>query len=385
MKRPWLNLFLLATCGGASLNASSIMYCSTNGGGFVSGCAGNTVFNTLANSLDWGAPTSSGSWAAHPFEAGFGQALNTNTFDASASNWQAVGSDATNIGLGIGPAGASSKVLMRVDDGLKMYDPTEFPAGSHWGNLGTGGTYYQNYSFFDGHGNSVPIQTTGGAFDTNGNHTDQYMGNTNLFYDHSAGKIPYVGDHLVGWNVAQDQQTLVTFNRAGQGVDEVAFQILGRSNTQNANGTVSSQWNTAGGGATPFNIMEILVRAYAVMNPTALDTPIFTYEILVGGDTPGFGECIVGRSTGGTGMDQSVPVPCNDAPIIDIKGTKGIFNIRSIVISSSTDAGGFFLNELYYDQTGFVGTPEPTELFLIGSGLIVTALLAKRRGLIGRR
>jgi hypothetical protein len=76
-------------------------------------------------------------------------------------------------------------------------------------------------------------------------------------------------------------------------------------------------------------------------------------------------------------------VPCNDAPVIEILGTKGVFNIRSIVISTSTDAAGFYVDELHLDQNSVGGgpgnTPEPAEFFLIGGGLMLLGVGAKLR------
>jgi hypothetical protein len=341
--------------------------------------------------LDWGSPTTAGAWSAHPLEAGLGTA-SANTHDASISDWQAVGSDATNIGLGVGPGSSgANKVLIRTDNALQVYDPTEV-SGSHWGTLPVSG-YYQNYSFFGGHANSAPINTNppgGGKFDGNPNNTDQYFSGP-YFWDHGnpnmAGSdpnaVPWIGDHMVGFNSPTDQQARVSFNKGGLGVDEVAFSVVGRSNSQTNNqSTVSSQWLS--GGSNPSGIFEVLVQAYDNVNPT-LGTLLFSYEVLVGGTNPAFGACTAARESGGQGLDQSVPVPCNDSPIIDVKGTKGVFNIRSIVISSTTDSAGFYLDGLYYDQAGAaIAAPEPTELFLIGGGLIVTALLAKRRGILRR-
>ncbi|HJZ96680.1 MAG TPA: PEP-CTERM sorting domain-containing protein [Candidatus Solibacter sp.] len=273
------------------------------------------------------------------------------------------------------------------------------PATNTWINMGAAGSYYQNYSFFGGHGNSVPIDTSnpsgsGGAClpavcPGNSNHTDQFYGNGAVtpysnFYDHSGSNIPWVGDHLVGFQQAQDQQTKITFNKSGNGVDEIAFRVLGRSDTQTNNqSAVQTQWNAAGGGTNAFGIMELLVTAYDNVDPT-MGSVVGTYEILVGGTTPQFGTCLTARAAGGQGLNQAIPVPCNDAPVIDIQGIKGLFNIKSVVISSTTDALGFYIDELYYDQTGQVATPEPTQLLLIGGGLFGLGLLARRRSLFRR-
>jgi hypothetical protein len=270
-----------------------------------------------------------------------------------------------------------------------MYDPSEV-GGNHWGNLSSATGYYQNYSIFGGHANSGPVNTdVAGGFSTTTNTTDQFYSGP-YFWDHgspntSAGAsttaVPWVGDHLVGFNSAADQQMKITFNNGGKGVDEVAFDVVGRSNTQANNQTAAnSQW--IGGGTNPDGIFEILVQAYDNVDPT-IGNLLFSYEIMVGGTTPAFGGCNVARSgESGTGLDQTVPVPCNDAPVIDIKGTLGVYNIRSLVISSSTDAAGFYVDELYYDQGGVGGltsTPEPGGFWLIGTGLIAAGFLARRR------
>jgi hypothetical protein len=387
--RLWL-LPVVVLIAMAPLHATTILQCDINGTGWItgSGCASNTVFNNLASAIDWGAPTSAGAWAAHPLEAGLGTAVG-NTHDATLNDWQAIGSDGTNIGLGLGAAAASG-VLVRTDNALRAYDPTEF-GGTHWGNLAPVGTYYDGYSFFGGHGNSGPINALDGNFNAVTNTTDQFYSGP-YFYSHgtpnttagtSSTAVPWVGDHLVGFNSPTDQKMKVTFNNGGQGVDEVAFSILGRSDSQTNNqSTVSSLWTS--GGSNPSGIMEILVQAYDNIDPS-LGTLLYSYEILVGGTTPGFGGCTIARD--GVGLNSSVPVPCNDAPIIDIQGTKGVFNIKSIVISSSTDSVGFYIDELHYDQAGAsipTDTPEPAQMFLIGGGLILTGVLAKRRGLVRR-
>jgi hypothetical protein len=349
------------------------MQCNTNGGGWtLAGCASGSTLAGLSNSIDWGAPVTAGAWSAHTLEAGFGQATPGNVHDASGSgNWMAAGSNGQSIGLGVGPdIGAADQVLVRTDNALKFYDNANI-GGTHWDFLAsTTDPYYLNWSAFAGQANSGPLNSTNFASVTNT--TDQYYTGPN-FYNHgnpaningsNATAVPWVGDHLVGFNQAQDQEMEINI---ASGVDAFGFSVVGRSDTQSNNqSTVSSEWL---GGTNSNGIMEILVRAYDHVNPLATDLPIYTYEILVGGTTPAFGSC--------ASLGNAPPTPCNDAPVVDITGVKGTYNIKSIVISSLTDSAGFFIDEMYYDQSGAVSTPEPAGFFLIGGGLVVLGRVAK--------
>jgi hypothetical protein len=337
--------------------------------------------------LDWGAPTVAGTWAAHPLEAGLGTASNNSHNVASSGQWLATASDGTNVGLGVGPAiGGSDQVLQRVDNASQYFNPATNPGGSHWNAVGaTTDSYYNQYNVFDGHANSGPINTSpggpSGGFSGNPNSTDQFYSGP-YFWSHgtpnttattpatSANAVPWLGDHLVGFKVAQGQPMEMSFTN--QGVDGVAFTVEGRSGTQgNQAGAVTNNWNQSGGGATGSGLFELLVQAYDNVNPL-LGTLLFSYEIEVNGS---YGSC--------AGLSSTTPVPCNDAPVIEILGTKGVFNIRSIVISTSTDAAGFYVDELHLDQNSLGGgpgnTPEPAEFFLIGGGLMLLGVGAKLR------
>jgi len=376
LKKHWRVLTLLAACSTAPLHAVTVYQCNTSIGFPVwtnSGCATASVFGTYNATLDWGSPTGAGSWALHPAESGLGSA-NNNTWNVSTQGqWMATASDGTNIGLGVGNGVATSdQVLVRTDDALQFYDPVN--SGGWAPFAGTTNPYYSGYSVFGGHADSAPINTAAaGGFSSTTNTTDQFYTGP-YFWDHgnpsqagpSSTAVPYVGDHLLGFNVTHDQPLLISFTN--QGVDGVAFSVAGRSNTQ-TNGQAAAQMNwLAGAGTTPNGIFEIMVRAYDNVNPNA-GALLYSYEVEVNSS---FGTC--------TTLSNPTPVPCNDAPVLALNGTKGLFNIRSIVISSSTDSLGFFVDELHLDQ----GAPEPAEALLIGSGLIFIGITAKRRGLFRR-
>ena len=124
----------------------------------------------------------------------------------------------------------------------------------------------------------------------------------------------------------------------------------------------------SGGGSTGNGLFDLLVQAYDNVDPQ-LGTLLFSYEIEVNGS---YGQCV--------GLSNSTPVPCNTAPVVEILGSKGIFNIRSIVISSLSDTSGFYVDELYYDQFGApTDTPEPAAVVLIGGGLLALGIGARRR------
>lgn len=159
------------------------------------------------------------------------------------------------------------------------------------------------------------------------------------------------------------------------GIDGAAFTIVGRSNSQ-TNGQTGAQANmTSSGAPGQSNIFEIHVRAFDGLGATG--TLLFDYDMEITGG--GFGTC-AGLST-----SSPSPVPCNDAPVVQILGTQGVFNIRSLLITSATDASGFYIDELHLDQNGgsIAGqTPEPAGMLLIGGGLTLLGLMAKRRSAV---
>jgi hypothetical protein len=387
MKQLWLLplLFLMAF---APANANPILACSVNGGAWTqsgSSCATDgSVFSNFSNTLDWGAPTTAGSWSAHTLEAGLGTAKN-NTWNVSTNGlWMANGSDGASIGLGVGPGVANpDQVLQRVDNAAQYFSP--FNGGNHWGPISSAtDSYYNQYVAFAGYANSAPINTSGGGssggFGSNSNSTDQFYSGP-YFWSHGTPNttpstpatgstaVPWIGDHLVGFNTAHAQSMTIVFN--GAGVDGAAFTVEGRSDSQSNTAGQITNWNQSGGGSTGNGLFELLVQAYDNTNPL-LGNLLYSYDILVDGS---YGQC--------AGLSSLTPVPCNTAPIVEILGTKGLFNIKSLVISSATDSQGFYIDELHYDQTGagVTGgqTPEPAELFLIGGGLLVLGIGAKRR------
>ena len=145
-----------------------------------------------------------------------------------------------------------------------------------------------------------------------------FQGHFDSIPDAGSG-TPY-GDHLVGFSSAQGP-LLIQFSDA---LMSVGFNISSKV--------------LLGVDAT--------VKAYAVLNPTSSDIPIFLY--------------------------QSPPVPCNDAPFVGIASSSA--QIRSLLISS-TDTAGFYINGLYL---GTEQVPEPAAVFLIGGGLLLIGGVSRK-------
>jgi hypothetical protein len=69
------------------------------------------------------------------------------------------------------------------------------------------------------------------------------------------------------------------------------------------------------------------------------------------------------------------PVPCNDAPVIEFYDPEG--KIASVILTVN-DTSGLLVDSLSLDSGTLTGTPESNTAPLIGIGLIVLALAAKR-------
>jgi hypothetical protein len=388
MKRLFLLLLSLFIFSLTPVLANPILQCSSNGGSFsTGGCSTTAIFSNMSASLDWGAPTTAGGWAAHPLEQGFGQATGGNTHNiASLGAWNAVGSDGVQVGVNAGPGiGGSNQVLQRTDNARLFYDPY-YNGGNGWDAFSsTTNPYYTGWSVFNGRGNSAPVLPDLGATGTT-NTTNQFFSGPNFFSHGSAGAqgptgdgasttaVPYVGDHYLGYQTNQGQDFRLTFdNGQGGGVDGVALQINAKSNTQTLNqSNLAGLW-LSGGGTIGTGLLELIIKAYS--NTAGTGIPIATYEIITNG---GYGTCPTLSNNPG---DGSGPTPCNDLPVINIQGTPGVYNIKSITISSNSDAAGFFLNQLYYDEASGVGVgaPEPGASLLIGGGLVALMAIARRR------
>jgi hypothetical protein len=376
-----LVLPLLVLSSISTAHATTILACSTNGGSWTqSGCATPSMFSNFSASLDWGAPTTAGSWAAHPLEAGLGTANNNNWSFASNGDWIATASNGVQVGVGVGAGFApTDQVLQRVDNAQQYYSTLN--SGNGWANVSSHPDgYYSGYNVFAGHGDSAPIQTTAsGGFMNYTNQTDQYYSGP-YFWSHggatpvgsgSASAVPWLGDHLVGTSTGVGQSMILDFTNAG--IDAAAFTIVGRSNSQTNNQGTAQANMAAAGAAGRSNIFEIHVRAFSGLGGTG--SLLYDYDMEISGG--GFGTCAL--------LSSSTPIPCNDAPAVQILGTPGVFNIRSLLITSSTDASGFYLDELYLDQQGgsILGqTPEPAEMFLIGGGLMLLGVIARRQAVV---
>jgi hypothetical protein len=117
------------------------------------------------------------------------------------------------------------------------------------------------------------------------------------------------------------------------------------------------------------------IAAYAVDNPTGLDTPLTTYTInahSTSGPNPA-GTCAT--------LANNPPTVCNTAPYIGVEGLN--FNIRSIVISTP-DTAGLFIDTLYFnDPLSPTDAPEPSTFGF--AAISVFGMMGGRRWLLNRR
>jgi hypothetical protein len=158
---------------------------------------------------------------------------------------------------------------------------------------------------------------------------NSYMGMFNAPPNAGAGSP---GDHLIG-SLSGLGAIELQFDR---GIDGIMFRI-----------------------STPTSgDVNATINAYAVANPTNLDTPIMTYRINA---TNAAGLC------NSLAISFTTPVPCNVAPWIGVEGGNG--QIRSVIVSSTDTAT--YIGDLYFQD--FSDAPEPGTLVLLGSALALAA------------
>jgi len=76
-----------------------------------------------------------------------------------------------------------------------------------------------------------------------------------------------------------------------------------------------------------------------------------------------------------TGLGTVPPTPCNDAPFVGFLGQNPQAQISTLVVSTN-DTNGMFLDSLFVQDSQAV--PEPSVIFLMGSGLCVIGLFRRR-------
>jgi len=318
-------LFLIAL----PANASSLYQCSFNAGAFtVAGCYSSTAFVTTNDFLDWGAPVANG---------GFGIAVNNQkTLANGTDTWNGTAYVNTGLGVQVGispPTFTAGVTLQRADDAALVVDS--------FGNVT--GSLPIPFTSYVGDFSAPPLAST----------------------QSTTGQGTYYGDHLMGL-VSSSSPLVITFT--GGPVYAVGFRISARSNAQ----SIPGSGEPSGSYAQGQNAQDVIVTAYHGT------TAVMSYELQ---DYLGFGTC--------NALSNTDPVvPCNTAPYIGIDtndtthfGTTGYSAgwITSIQINS-VDPNGFYIDQLQIqDQAPVVGAPEPGTTVLIGSGLILAAMLARKR------
>lgn len=92
-----------------------------------------------------------------------------------------------------------------------------------------------------------------------------------------------------------------------------------------------------------------------------------TYSIVANG--------LGGLCAGLGNLQTGNPQPCNDAPFLGFLGKNPQAQIGSLVVSTN-DTNGMFLDTLFVQDSQAV--PEPSVIFLMGSGLCVIGLFRRR-------
>jgi hypothetical protein len=322
-------LFLVAM----PASASPIYQCSFNAGAFTTtGCFGNgsspgTSFITTNDFLDWGAPATAGLGVSGT------QYGPPNTW--TGSNWTAT-TTVNPIGVGVGVAGQQ---FTRADNvGFIQY-------GLYAGDLG----------------NSIVTGAVTGDFNTQ----NAPPGPVDPSGQYNSVALPYYGDHLLGLQNNSNGTILITFS---QPIYAVGFRISGRSDTQTTLGTSVTD-------SSQSLVQQLTVQAF---NGATLEGS-YTLQ-----DSAGYGDCASIQVHSGY-------APCNNAPYIGINGNSPLFGgtsasgpwITSILISS-TDTGGFNIDQLQiqdvpFNQSQTEPAPEPGTTVLMGTGLLLGVLLAKKR------
>ena len=318
--------YLVLTTGGAGLVHASSVVC-------LMGPTGNTLVTTSCGQtfnsnefMNWGAPTGSG---------GLGEAINPPSSLGQPVDTTASGGSGWVIN---DPIAVSSNML------IERADNTEFAWDQSLGSwvsptylvYGVGGS--TSINTFAGHFNAPNLETNSSPYSS-----------TSGYY----GTSPQFGDPLLSAmaNPQQTQQPCTTNSQAGcaqmsfnfgQSLFGVAFEVSNRSG-QDSNFTATLDAYDSSGN---------LIGVYQV------------------NDTAGGGTC-PGLNNPNTPPNFSDPAPCNDAPIIQFYDPEG--RIKSVVLTVN-DNQGLFVDGLYLDVT----TPDPGPATLIGGGLVVLALVARR-------
>ncbi len=326
-------LFLIAL----PANAAAIYQCSFNAGAFTtSGCYSQTAFVATNDFLDWGASTAAG---------GFGVALSSGANKAlgndGATTWDgfAYNNNALGVKVGVNPATyTAAPVLQRADNAAYIVDGTGLAIDTVPSTIRT---YIGDFS-------APPIAST----------------------QSTTGAGTYYGDHLMGLT---DSSSPLVITFTGGPVYAVGFRVSSRD--QNPQIPGSGEPSLSFPGATKAE--DVIVTAYH--NGVA----VLSYELQA---KDGFGTCPGLNNPDGNGDI----VPCNSAYYVGIDtnntamfgataGTYGAGWITSISINSM-DTAGFYIDQLQIqDQAPVVGAPEPGTTVLIGSGLILAAMLARKR------
>lgn len=314
MSRLGLLLFLLGAGNVAGLKASSVI-CQT--GSNVSSVVATPCGQTfVANELmNWGAPTGAG---------GLGEAYISRTGLSQPVSVMAQSLGGPNPAELIGVT--SNMILERADNTAYAWDS----ATSSW----------ETPTFIEiGSNPFLPINTFAGHFNA-----PSYESSTAPY---GPNNYPYwFGDPLLG-AVARSSggssaaDMTMTFSQALYGV---SFEV-GSSSRSDFVATLYA-----------YGASGNLLGVYVV-------------------NTNGTG---VGGVCSGLSTLSPDPVPCNNAPVIQFDDPEG--RIKSVVLTVN-DTGGLFIDSMLLDVFGGsdpTSTPEPATAPLIGIGLIVLALAAKR-------